>query len=354
MSLISSKLFWFVMSIILAIGLTSWYLWQASNQVPILPSDQPAAEGAPADNNPTSPAEISHVVIRADGITGADGAFRFLAEIPKNWQAESVSESQSLMFYDPNEPGSNNLEKAQIFVRYFSANKFLTLATVDILEKEEQTLNGRPAVRYRIKKKATVANFASQPSWRNEAHVVTDIRVEDSNPSVFYVIAKRPGLSDEVYQRFLTSLQVVAPSPTALFEPIADFKSRITKKRFGTFVTPTSSPVSPERFSGWHTGVDVEYGDSGGDVAVLAIADGVIMINKIAAGYGGVLAISHLIKREPVVAIYGHLDPKSLPASAVKTVKGGSRIAILGDGQTAETDNERKHLHFALVKGERA
>lgn len=43
--------------------------------------------------------------------------------------------------------------------------------------------------------------------------------------------------------------------------PIAEFEKRITKKPFGIYITPQNSPVQPERFTGYHTGVDVEYED---------------------------------------------------------------------------------------------
>ena len=41
---------------------------------------------------------------------------------------------------------------------------------------------------------------------------------------------------------------------------------RITKKPFGIFITTQNSPVQPERFSGYHTGVDVEYKDAEGRI----------------------------------------------------------------------------------------
>ncbi|NTU99252.1 hypothetical protein HGA64_04600 [Candidatus Falkowbacteria bacterium] len=40
--------------------------------------------------------------------------------------------------------------------------------------------------------------------------------------------------------------------------PISDALSRVTKKPFGIKVSPKNSSVSPERFTGYHTGVDFE------------------------------------------------------------------------------------------------
>lgn len=147
---------------------------------------------------------------------------------------------------------------------------------------------------------------------------------------------------------------VTSPSPqitdtknSSVIPPIAEFQQRITKKPFGILISPKTSPVQPERFSGYHTGVDIEYGDVAGDIMVSAIADGTVVISKDATGYGGVIAIEHSIDDKRVVAIYGHLDPKSLPTLGA-SVKMGDTIGILGDDKTPETDGERKHLHFGL------
>ena len=137
---------------------------------------------------------------------------------------------------------------------------------------------------------------------------------------------------------------------TDLAYPIGDFKHRITKKFFGTYVTPNNSPVQPEKFTGYHTGADVEYTDIDTDVLVYAIADGTVLLARWASGYGGVIAIQHSINNQPVIAIYGHLNPNQLPKVGAKVVKG-EQIGILGKGYSHETDGERKHLHLGLVKG---
>lgn len=132
--------------------------------------------------------------------------------------------------------------------------------------------------------------------------------------------------------------------------PVGDFKNRITKKFFGTYVTPNNSPVQPEKFTGYHTGVDVEYSDVATDVPVYAIADGTVLLARWASGYGGVIAIQHKINGQSVIAIYGHVNPEQLPKVGQKVAKG-QKIDILGKGYSHETDGERKHLHLGLVKG---
>jgi murein DD-endopeptidase MepM/ murein hydrolase activator NlpD len=153
-------------------------------------------------------------------------------------------------------------------------------------------------------------------------------------------------------------LRGASPSPAApavasehrLVEPVADFKSRITKKFFGTHVTPQDSPVQPEKFNGYHTGVDAEYGDVTSDVPVHAVADGTVLLARSASGYGGVIAIQHTIQNQPVVGIYGHVDPARLPKVGQK-VTAGEAIGFLGKALSSQTDGERRHLHFGLVKG---
>ena len=132
--------------------------------------------------------------------------------------------------------------------------------------------------------------------------------------------------------------------------PTTEFFERITKKPFGIFVTPADSPVSPERFSGYLTGVDVEFEDTSGKVSVQSIADGVVLRSETVSGYGGVVVIQHEIDNESLVALYGHLDPASLVQQGVR-VTTGQHLGILGQDSTAETDGERKHLHFSLKPG---
>lgn len=133
--------------------------------------------------------------------------------------------------------------------------------------------------------------------------------------------------------------------------PIDDFAERITKKPFGIFITPETSPVEKDRFHGYHTGVDIEYEDVSTDVPVRAIAAGQVIVSRFAQGYGGVIVIRHDLKDRTVLALYGHLDPARLTPEG-HLVGRGQHIGILGEGETPETDSARTHLHFALLRGE--
>ena len=76
------------------------------------------------------------------------------------------------------------------------------------------------------------------------------------------------------------TVTVVPTQGAGYAEPVKDFKQRATKKLFGTEVTPQDSPVQPERFKGFHTGVDVEYGDVSSPVVVMAIDSGQVVFSR--------------------------------------------------------------------------
>lgn len=129
--------------------------------------------------------------------------------------------------------------------------------------------------------------------------------------------------------------------------PIQDFFSRITKKTFSQFVDPENSPVENEKFTGFHTGVDIEYTDrQNEEIPVYSISDGKVLSATTIDGYGGFLAIEH----EDIISIYGHLSPQSLPKTDDIITKG-QKVGFLGEGGTTETNGERKHLHFAIING---
>ncbi len=142
------------------------------------------------------------------------------------------------------------------------------------------------------------------------------------------------------------------PQAATLTEPVAEFSKRITKKKFGIYSTPASSPIPNERFTGWHTGVDVEYGDISKTVPVHAITSGTVTYSGWVSGYGGVTLITHQIKASPKTVVYGHLAPSNLLPAGTK-VKPDQVIGGLGKAYSNETDGERKHLHFGILSDNR-
>lgn len=286
-----------------------------------------------------------------------DPVYRFAATIPESWEVAYVPEIQSINIFDPASSGNTPLEQSQIFIRTFTANKFLTLSTVDILGQEETSVHGHEAVRYRIEKKPGVADFSHQPHWRNEEHKLIDVRLQSQGESQFYVFAYNPQMPEDDFMAFIDSLQFDNDAST--FEtPIDRASERVTKKPFGIHVTPEDSPVSPERFRGYHTGVDFEAFEDEKDVKVpvRAFCSGTIRQVRRVSGYGGLIIQDCLLDHEPITVLYGHVTScQQLSECALdkagEYVTAGETIAVLGRGESSETDGERKHLHFSVLKG---
>jgi len=153
-----------------------------------------------------------------------------------------------------------------------------------------------------------------------------------------------------------TPVTNVDTSPAIIVQvevPIEGFYDRITKKPFGIYITPKTSPIQPEKFSGYHTGADAETtsAENNTDIPVVAIASGTVVFAGHVNGYGGVVLIQHIINKETVTALYGHVRVSSFTKTKNQTVQMGEKIAVLGTGFSTETDNERKHLHFGIIKG---
>jgi hypothetical protein len=138
-----------------------------------------------------------------------------------------------------------------------------------------------------------------------------------------------------------------------LATPLSEARSRVTKKPFGLRVSPGNSPVSPERFSGYHTGVDFEIrpGEEGRDVPVRAVCTGPVAYANRVGGYGGVLVQRCTLAGQQVTVLYGHLRLASIRKKAGENLAAGEQLGVLGKGYGAETDGERKHLHLGIHQG---
>jgi murein DD-endopeptidase MepM/ murein hydrolase activator NlpD len=141
--------------------------------------------------------------------------------------------------------------------------------------------------------------------------------------------------------------------PLKLAQPISSALKRVAKKPFGIKVSPGHSPVKPERFSGYHTGVDFETtdGEKNKDVPIYAVCSGQIIVKRQASGYGGVLVEACKLNSRDVTVVYGHLKLSSISLKIGSKISAGGKIGILGKGFSRETDGERKHLHLAIHKG---
>lgn len=135
--------------------------------------------------------------------------------------------------------------------------------------------------------------------------------------------------------------------------PLERARERVLKKPLGIKISPQNSPVKPERFSGYHTGVDYEIlpGEEYADISVFVICDGKILRKEMANGYGGMLIQSCELDNQSVTVVYGHINLISVSRKIGDTVVQGDFLAILGKGYSSETDGERKHLHLSIHKG---
>ncbi|MDP2708549.1 MAG: M23 family metallopeptidase [bacterium] len=136
--------------------------------------------------------------------------------------------------------------------------------------------------------------------------------------------------------------------------PLDRAEERITKKRFGDFITPDTSPVQPDKFTGFHAGVDWEIFPSEikTDLPVKAVCSGRLRLKKWASGYGGMAVQQCELNNRPITVIYGHLKLNSVAADQGEYLKAGQTVGLLGDHLSRVTDGARKHLHLAFHQGE--
>jgi len=138
------------------------------------------------------------------------------------------------------------------------------------------------------------------------------------------------------------------------FPPMDQAEKRITKKTFGMFIDPETSPVRPDKFRGFHTGTDWEIfpDEMETNVPVRAVCSGILRLKKDASGYGGVAVEECQLSGESVTVVYGHLDLKSIGSDPGERLKAGEIVGFLGAHESSQTDGARKHLHLAFHLGE--
>ncbi|PIT86950.1 MAG: hypothetical protein COU33_00350 [Candidatus Magasanikbacteria bacterium CG10_big_fil_rev_8_21_14_0_10_43_6] len=285
-------------------------------------------------------------VIRYD-FSVLDPTFRFSAILPEGAMATYVPEIESIHVTNPSQTDSS-----LFFIRTFRANNFLTLSTVSILDQEKTTIHNHAATRYHIEKKPGIPNFPSQPAWRNNEHRLIDIRFSEQNPSWFYVFAYNPAVDETIFDSFIASLEF-HNDPASFVPPLLTFEKRVTKKPFGIFIDPATSPVQPEKFSGYHTAVDFETFSDEEDtpVGVNTFCGGEITTIEQVTGYGGLVTQRCILEHTPLSILYGHVDIASVSSTVGTYLPPGTPFAVLGDGFTEQTGGERKHLHLGMYAG---
>ncbi|OGJ61901.1 hypothetical protein A3C37_03725 [Candidatus Peribacteria bacterium RIFCSPHIGHO2_02_FULL_53_20] len=138
--------------------------------------------------------------------------------------------------------------------------------------------------------------------------------------------------------------------------PIPSARNRPVALTFGMHVTTDAkeNPIDPpERFDGYHAGLDYEVSASELDeeIPISAICSGSVLYSGFAEGYGGVLTQRCNISDASVTVIYGHLDGDGL-ASEGTILAAGDRLGKLAPARSFWSDLNRKHLHLGIHKGE--
>lgn len=156
-----------------------------------------------------------------------------------------------------------------------------------------------------------------------------------------------------VSEPVIDSMNTIPVEQPTLVYPIQNFVEQATLKLFGTYITPQTSPVQPERFQGYHNAIDVETTteQQAVDVPIYAIADGTITRVAEVDGYGGLLIMTFELEGQTYTALYGHLRLSSISVVVGDQARVGQSLGVLGSAYSTETDGERKHLHFSLQPG---
>jgi len=135
--------------------------------------------------------------------------------------------------------------------------------------------------------------------------------------------------------------------------PLDRYPDRASKKEFAQYFDTGwyrgKEAEFPLKFTGYHTGIDLEIfpQEQNLPVPVYAVTSGKIAFAGNVSGYGGVILFRP--ESDPVTFLYGHVK-----LSGVKTGEDyspGQVLSYLGDAFSSQTGGERKHLHFAIYRG---
>jgi len=136
--------------------------------------------------------------------------------------------------------------------------------------------------------------------------------------------------------------------------PLDRTLERTSYKTFGQYFDKNSyirkEALFPNQYTGFHAGFDLEIfiEEKDANVPVYAVGNGTISYIGPVTGYGGL--ILEKFDNLDLTALYGHLK-LSTDLKAGNKVQTGQIIATLGKEFSSETGEERKHLHFAIYKG---
>lgn len=196
-----------------------------------------------------------------------------------------------------------------------------------------------------------VKETPAQASTERASEAVQVSTSETVSDAVRNVAGAAQDMTDEKPD-YVTARDVHSLKPFG--EPIGRAAERVLKKPFGLFITPETSPVPNDRFSGYHVGTDFETfpEEADIDVTVYAVCDGPLLLKTWANGYGGVAVQRCSVDDRTVQVIYGHIRVASVSAAVGDDLRTGEQLAVLGTGHSEEVDGVRKHLHLGIHQGD--
>jgi hypothetical protein len=274
----------------------------------------------------------------------------FSGDISSSWEVEYIKDADAINIFNPQAEQEKNIDKSLIFVRSFVADDFSDPDHFDILNKEEKNLSNHKSILYEVEKKDDVDDFKNQPQWKNDKHKILLVRFWKKEPSIFFEISYSSELSDESFDSFVNSL-IFYNDKISFSPPILSID--ISKKPFGILVSPENSPVSPEKFSGYHTGTDFEIAseDLEKEFSVFAVCFGEVESVKKIDGYGGVMVQKCILEDEEIRVLYGHINIDKISVKEGEYLPSGKEFVILADNASELSGGERKHLHLGIFRG---
>lgn len=148
------------------------------------------------------------------------------------------------------------------------------------------------------------------------------------------------------------SNETESSSKPIYYYPMTEYEDRLTVRWYGKDVKAEEAKTLPcaDPFVGFHTADDLEAtkDELNKSVPVFAIADGAIRQVDHVNGYGGLIVLEHSLNRKTVTAYYGHIDTGTTNLKEGDSVRAGEKIAELAAHCSADSSNERKHLHFGI------
>jgi len=273
-------------------------------------------------------------------------------------RARAIQQTGGLISYIDVLLGANSFTD---FISRLSALTSIVQADKNILEehkKDQEELKGKKALVE--EDKAKLESLRKELEGKKSS--LESKRAEKDR--ILAQLKEKEGQIEEYYMDLQEQQELLAAQQRAIQKAIELEKKRLEELRkaqeqnkgngpstspqtgSGTFIRPTSGPVTSEfepRWGKFHYGIDI--GGSSSD-PVYAVADGVVSRSYKSSSYGNVIFITHYINGQIYTTVYAHLSSRLVGEGAV--VKQGQQIGVKG----TTGDSTGVHLHFEIHVGE--